>query len=103
MLRHSGMQRQSGRYGVSVVGDSPAPALLVAHWTCRMGQQCLCGETGSADLSCEIMDNPFYGVNSFDNVFWAFITIFQSITLEGWVDVMAHASRTARGTSRGRS
>jgi len=80
--------RQSGRYGVSVAGDSPAPALLVAHWTCRMGQQCLCGETGSADLSCEIMDNPFYGVNSFDNVFWAFITIFQSITLEGWVDVM---------------
>jgi len=57
-------------------------------WTCDVGQQCLCGETGADDPYCQWIDNPNYGINSFDNILSAMMTIFQSITLEGWVDVM---------------
>ena len=57
-------------------------------WTCEPDQQCLCGRSGNDDASCEWTDNPNYGINSFDNIISACVTIFQSITLEGWVDVM---------------
>mmetsp|Transcript_43521 Transcript_43521/g.105631 ORF Transcript_43521/g.105631 Transcript_43521/m.105631 type:complete len:2203 (+) Transcript_43521:102-6710(+) len=43
---------------------------------CEAGQSCLWTS-----------ENPF-GVNSFDDVFHAFLTIFQIISLEGWVNVM---------------
>ena len=32
--------------------------------------------------------SPNGDVTSFDNIGWAFLTIFQCITLEGWTDVM---------------
>ena len=32
--------------------------------------------------------NPNKGVTSFDNVLVSFLTIFQAITLEGWVEIM---------------
>lgn len=57
-------------------------------WTCEPDQQCRCGRSGKNDASCEWNDNPNFGLNSFDNIISACITIFQSITLEGWVDVM---------------
>ena len=44
--------------------------------SCDAGQYCVWG-TGNPN-----------GVNGFDNILWAFITIFQCISLEGWVDNM---------------
>lgn len=32
--------------------------------------------------------NPNYGYTNFDNIFWAFLQIFQVITLEGWSKLM---------------
>jgi hypothetical protein len=32
--------------------------------------------------------NPNFGVTSFDNIFYAFLAIFQSVTLEGWSVIM---------------
>lgn len=32
-------------------------------------------------------DNPNYGSTSFDNVFYSFLIVFQSVTLEGWSDI----------------
>lgn len=32
--------------------------------------------------------NPNYDVTSFDSIFWALLTVFQCVTLEGWSDVM---------------
>ena len=32
--------------------------------------------------------NPNFGLTSFDNILWAWLTIFQCVTLEGWTDVM---------------
>ena len=29
-----------------------------------------------------------YGTVSFDSIWWAWMTLFQCLTLEGWVDVM---------------
>ncbi|KAJ1615605.1 Ion transport protein-domain-containing protein, partial [Pavlovales sp. CCMP2436] len=37
---------------------------------------------------CRLGSNPFNGAVSFDSINAAFLTIFQCITLEGWVDVM---------------
>ena len=33
-------------------------------------------------------ENPFKGAISFDNIGYAWIAIFQVISLEGWVDIM---------------
>eukprot|EP00755_Sulcionema_specki_P039239 Sspe_Gene.24208::Locus_9544_Transcript_1_1_Confidence_1.000_Length_4909::g.24208::m.24208/K04851/CACNA1D; voltage-dependent calcium channel L type alpha-1D len=40
------------------------------------------------ELECRDYRNPDYGYVSFDNIGWAFLVIFQCITLEGWVDQM---------------
>ena len=40
------------------------------------------------DSYCVRHGNPNYGLTSFDNILAAFLTIFQSISLEGWTDVM---------------
>jgi hypothetical protein len=37
---------------------------------------------------CKKFRNPNFGSTSFDNILWAWLTIFQCISLEGWVDVM---------------
>jgi len=57
-------------------------------WTCNPGEQCRCGESGLVDPNCELTDNPNYGINHFDNVLWAMVSLFQAISLEGWVDIM---------------
>lgn len=38
-----------------------------------------CGKTST---------NPNFGVTNFDNVMYAFLTVFQCVTLEGWSDIM---------------
>ena len=57
-------------------------------WTCMPGQQCLCAGSAADEAACAWDDNPNTGINHFDNIGWSMVTIFQSITLEGWVDVM---------------
>jgi hypothetical protein len=57
-------------------------------WTCAPGQQCLCAASGADSAQCTIFDNPNTGIDHFDNIVWSIFTIFQSITLEGWVDIM---------------
>jgi voltage-dependent calcium channel L type alpha-1D len=54
----------------------------------------LCGyrECPSADHVCsEWSENPNGDITSFDNVFLAWLTIFQISTLEGWVEIMNFA------------
>ena len=40
------------------------------------------------------IDLIMYGIPSFDNVFWGFLTIFQILTLESWVYLMYNFSDT---------
>jgi hypothetical protein len=35
-----------------------------------------------------ISSNPNYGLTSFDNILWSWLTIFQCVSLEGWTEVM---------------
>ena len=60
------------------------------RWTysCRAGEQCRCAMTGEDTASCSFKDNPNYGITSFDSLVWAMISLFQAISLEGWVDMM---------------
>ena len=61
-----------------------------ATWTysCRAGQECRCSDTGLADPTCSYKANPNYGITSFDSLPWAMVSLFQAISLEGWVDMM---------------
>ena len=47
-----------------------------------------CPAEDGRDLVCaEVAQNPNGGVTSFDDIRWAWLTIFQCITLEGWTDI----------------
>jgi hypothetical protein len=46
------------------------------------------GFTCPQDLSCVPYGNPNNGYTSFDNVLWALLVVFQTITLEGWSTLM---------------
>eukprot|EP00198_Chlamydomonas_reinhardtii_P012138 XP_001701475.1 voltage-gated Ca2+ channel, alpha subunit [Chlamydomonas reinhardtii] len=45
-------------------------------------------------LYCTNYGNPNYGITSFDHILWAWLTIFQMITQEGWTDIMYFTSDT---------
>ena len=57
-----------------VCNDGGVPG---AQGTCEPGEVCL-----------YYGHNPAYGTESFDSITAACMTIFQCVTLEGWVDVM---------------
>ncbi len=57
-------------------------------YSCRPGEQCLCAGSAEASPSCSYLDNPNYGITSFDSLLWAMLSLFQAISLEGWVDMM---------------
>ena len=37
---------------------------------------------------CIRTENPAYNIISFDNILWAWLTIFTCVSMEGWTDVM---------------
>jgi hypothetical protein len=48
--------------------------------------------------SCRPWKNPNYGITSFDNILVSWLTIFQAITLEGWVSIM-HIGQDTLGSA----
>jgi len=60
------------------------------RWTysCRPGEECRCNGNGEATPWCSYLDNPNHGITSFDSILWAMVSLFQAISLEGWVDMM---------------
>ncbi len=62
---------------------SPLPPGAVAPdvYDTSGGRQC------SGGLVCVAQGNPFFGFISFDHILWAWLTIFQCITMEGWTDI----------------
>ena len=46
------------------------------------------GRSCDGGAVCVRTENPNYGITNFDDIFSAFLTIFQCISLEGWTDVM---------------
>ena len=45
------------------------------------------GRLCPAGFSCVPYENPWMGYVNFDNVFWAFLIVFQCITCEGWSEI----------------
>eukprot|EP00002_Diphylleia_rotans_P008552 TRINITY_DN1844_c0_g1_i3.p1 TRINITY_DN1844_c0_g1~~TRINITY_DN1844_c0_g1_i3.p1 ORF type:complete len:1384 (+),score=276.21 TRINITY_DN1844_c0_g1_i3:89-4240(+) len=50
------------------------------------GARDVCGEGETCEE--DVGPNPNFGFTSFDNIGWAFLVIFQCLTLEGWSDIM---------------
>ncbi|KXZ52367.1 hypothetical protein GPECTOR_9g411 [Gonium pectorale] len=46
------------------------------------------GRVCPSGMYCTDYGNPQYGLESYDNILWAWLTIFQHITLSGWTGVM---------------
>ena len=76
----------------------------VQLWMGVLRQRCLSVADGyySADSLCgaascgfdeecvETLDNPNRGVTHFDNIFVAFVTVFQIVTMEGWTSILIY-------------
>ena len=45
-------------------------------------------------------NNPNYGITSFDNIEYSWLTIFQCVTLEGWTPIMYMAMDAVTGLVR---
>ena len=87
-LNATALARADGRYGVEpldeddyVCSDAGSPG---GQGTCSDGESCL-----------YYGYNPARGTMSFDSILPACMTIFQCVTLEGWVDVMYTAMEVA--------
>ena len=73
-----------------VEDDERACATSKMHWEgyfCPTGQMCLKG------------NNPNYGITHFDNIGYAWLAIFQCITLEGWTPIMYMTMDASTGWS----
>ncbi|XP_029911635.1 calcium channel, voltage-dependent, L type, alpha 1F subunit [Myripristis murdjan] len=61
------------------VEDEPVPCAFAGH-----GRQCIINGTECRGR----WDGPNGGITNFDNFFFAMLTVFQCITMEGWTDVL---------------
>ncbi|KAI9515451.1 Voltage-dependent L-type calcium channel subunit alpha-1F [Dissostichus eleginoides] len=61
------------------VEDDPVPCAFLGH-----GRQC----NNNASECRGRWDGPNGGITNFDNFFFAMLTVFQCITMEGWTDVL---------------
>eukprot|EP00899_Mesostigma_viride_P019380 jgi/Mesvir1/27443/Mv07229-RA.2 len=53
------------------------------------GKGYTCPAIGGVQLACfDGHENPNYGITNFDNILYAWLTIFQCISMEGWTDIM---------------
>ena len=52
----------------------------------------VCGAVscGFVEECAETLDNPNKGVTHFDNIFVAFVTVFQIVTMEGWTSILIY-------------
>ncbi|XP_060927000.1 calcium channel, voltage-dependent, N type, alpha 1B subunit, a [Limanda limanda] len=55
--------------------------------TCGNGTSCM-----------EYWIGPNYGITNFDNILFAILTVFQCITMEGWVDILYNANDASGNT-----
>ncbi|QDZ24407.1 ion transport protein [Chloropicon primus] len=82
------------------VGPGSSLTLVDSERVCTMsGKYAWVGNVCGAGEVCREYENPNYGITSFDNILWAWLTIFQIITLEGWTPIMYHVMDATSGWS----
>jgi len=40
------------------------------------------------------IDNPNFSIISFDTILWSLLSVFQTLTLEGWSEIMIDLQKT---------
>nr|XP_033816361.1 voltage-dependent N-type calcium channel subunit alpha-1B isoform X2 [Geotrypetes seraphini] len=68
------------------VGDFPCGEDISAR-KCENGTECR-----------EYWKGPNFGITNFDNIFFAILTVFQCITMEGWTDILYNTNDAAGNT-----
>mmetsp|Transcript_3541 Transcript_3541/g.12709 ORF Transcript_3541/g.12709 Transcript_3541/m.12709 type:complete len:1714 (-) Transcript_3541:989-6130(-) len=58
------------------------------EWKYPYHSKAASGRTCPEGLWCTQGQNPNFNISSFDTILWAWLTIFQCISLEGWTDIM---------------
>ncbi|KAG9509584.1 Voltage-dependent calcium channel type A subunit alpha-1, partial [Fragariocoptes setiger] len=66
-------------------GESPTPCFLKGDVAPPVGAY-ICNENYS--FCSDSWIGPNYGITSFDNIFFAMLTVFQCITMEGWTSIL---------------
>lgn len=62
----------------------------VADFPC--GQEAPARTCGNGTV-CEVYwTGPNFGITNFDNILFSVLTVFQCITMEGWVDILYNVS-----------
>lgn len=61
------------------VDDDPTPCAFAGN-----GRDCV----GNGTECRGPWEGPNGGITNFDNIFFAMLTVFQCITMEGWTDVL---------------
>lgn len=64
--------------------EQPTPCTLVNKSEAPKGAY-ICPPTAECK---EGWQGPNYGITSFDNIFFAMLTVFQCITMEGWTQIL---------------
>lgn len=54
---------------------------------------------GNGTACREYWIGPSFGITNFDNILFAVLTVFQCITMEGWVDILYNVSSVSGSTS----
>ncbi|CAB1319571.1 unnamed protein product, partial [Coregonus sp. 'balchen'] len=65
---------------------SGIPSEQAAEFPCGMEAPARTCENGT--VCQEYWIGPNYGITNFDNILFAILTVFQCITMEGWVDIL---------------
>uniref|UniRef100_A0AAQ4P5K6 Voltage-dependent N-type calcium channel subunit alpha n=1 Tax=Gasterosteus aculeatus aculeatus TaxID=481459 RepID=A0AAQ4P5K6_GASAC len=67
-----------------------------AHWPCGLEPPARLCPDGT---QCrEYWTGPNFGITNFDNILFAVLTVFQCITMEGWVDILYSTNDVAGNT-----
>ena len=64
-------------------------------WTDEIGVEIICGsQSCPKGFVCgKMLNNPNYNITHFDTIFYAFLMVFQSVTLEGWTEIMIYLEK----------
>ncbi|XP_061585641.1 LOW QUALITY PROTEIN: voltage-dependent N-type calcium channel subunit alpha-1B-like [Cololabis saira] len=68
----------------------------VADFPC--GQEAPARTCGNGSVCRDYWIGPSYGITNFDNILFAVLTVFQCITMEGWVDILYNANDASGNT-----
>ncbi|XP_029921994.1 voltage-dependent N-type calcium channel subunit alpha-1B isoform X2 [Myripristis murdjan] len=68
----------------------------VADWPC--GQEPPARTCPNGTQCTEYWTGPNFGITNFDNILFAVLTVFQCITMEGWVDILYSTNDVAGNT-----